>query len=280
MTAAAEVAPRIARCFAALRASGRKALVPFITAGDPGLEDTVPVMHAMVEAGADAIELGVPFSDPMADGPTIQRSSERALARGAGMAWVLERVREFRQRDDDTPVTLMGYLNPVEIRGAAAFAAAAADAGVDGVLLVDLPPEEAAEFREAFSAHGVALVLLASPTTDAARMDMLCGLAQGYLYYVSMAGVTGDSARLDAAAAAAHLRAIRARSPVPVVVGFGIQDAASAAAMAVDADGVVVGSALVKAMDAAGAGRAADAAAAFLAPLRQALDAGAGGAVG
>ena len=277
---AADVAPRIARRFAALRAAGRKALVPFITAGDPGLEDTVPVMHAMVEAGADAIELGVPFSDPMADGPTIQRSSERAIARGAGMAWVLERVREFRERDDATPVTLMGYLNPVEIHGAAAFAAAAADAGVDGVLLVDLPPEEAAEFREAFSAHGVALVLLASPTTDAARMDMLCGLAQGYLYYVSMAGVTGDSARLDAAAAAAHLRAIRARSPVPVVVGFGIQDAASAAAMGVDADGVVVGSALVKAMEAAGPGRAADAAAAFLSPLRQALDAGAGGAVG
>ena len=277
---AADVAPRIARRFAALRTAGRKALVPFITAGDPGLEDTVPVMHAMVEAGADAIELGVPFSDPMADGPTIQRSSERAIARGAGMAWVLERVREFRERDDATPVTLMGYLNPVEIRGAAAFAAAAADAGVDGVLLVDLPPEEAAEFREAFAAQGIALVLLASPTTDAARIDMLCGLAQGYLYYVSMAGVTGDSARLDTSSAAAHLRAIRARSPVPVVVGFGIQDAASAAAMAVDADGVVVGSALVKAMEAAGSGRAAAAAAAFLSPLRQALDAGAGGAVG
>ncbi|NLA68383.1 MAG: tryptophan synthase subunit alpha [Gammaproteobacteria bacterium] len=271
---------RIARRFEALRAAGRKALVPFITAGDPGLEDTVPVMHAMVAAGADAIELGVPFSDPMADGPTIQRSSERALARGAGMAWVLEQVREFRRRDDATPVTLMGYLNPVEIRGPTVFAAAAAKAGVDGVLLVDLPPEEAGEFREAFAAHGVALVLLASPTTGEERMQMLCSLAQGYLYYVSMAGVTGDSARLDAAAAAAHLRAIRARSPVPVVVGFGIHDAASAAAMAVDADGVVVGSALVKAMDAAGSGRAAAAAAAFLSPLRRALDAGAAGPVG
>ena len=276
----AAVSPRIARRFEALRRAGRKALVPFITAGDPGLEDTVPVMHAMVAAGADAIELGVPFSDPMADGPTIQRSSERAIARGAGMAWVLERVREFRRQDDATPVTLMGYLNPIEIRGAEAFAAAAAAAGVDGVLLVDLPPEEAGDFRTAFSAHGIALVLLASPTTDPARMDMLCRLAQGYLYYVSMAGVTGDSARLDTAAAAAHLRAIRARSPVPVVVGFGIQDAASAAAMAVDADGVVVGSALVRVMEAAGTGRAAGAAAAFLAPLRQALDAGSAGAVG
>ena len=174
--------PRIVATFDRLRAAGRKALVPFITAGDPGLEDTVPVMHAMVEAGADAIELGVPFSDPMADGPTIQRSSERALARGAGMAWVLERVREFRQCDNDTPVTVMGYLNPVEIRGAEAFAVAAAGAGVDGVLLVDLPPEEAAEFRDAFSAQGVALVLLASPTTDPGRVEMLCELAQGYLY--------------------------------------------------------------------------------------------------
>ncbi|MGY1457818.1 tryptophan synthase subunit alpha [Luteimonas sp. A534] len=280
MSAVAEVAPRMARRFAALRAAGRKALVPFITAGDPGLEDTVPVMHAMVAAGADAIELGVPFSDPMADGPTIQRSSERALARGAGMAWVLERVREFRQRDDDTPVTLMGYLNPIEIRGPEAFAKAAADAGVDGVLLVDLPPEEATEFRKAFSAHGVALVLLASPTTGPERVEMLCSLAQGYLYYVSFAGVTGDSARLDAGAAAAQLRAIRARSPVPVVAGFGIHDAASAAAMAVDADGVVVGSALVKVMAAAGSGHAAAAAAAFLAPLRSALDAGAAGTVG
>ena len=264
----------------ALRSAGRKALVPFVTAGDPSLAATVPVMHALVEAGADVIELGVPFSDPMADGPTIQRSSERAIARGAGMAWVLERVREFRRRDDATPVTLMGYLNPIEIRGAQAFAAAAAGAGVDGVLLVDLPPEEAGEFREAFAAHGIALVLLASPTTDPARMDMLCSLAQGYLYYVSMAGVTGDSARLDMAAAGAHLRAIRARSPVPVVVGFGIQDAASAAAMAVDADGVVVGSALVRVMETAGTGHAASAAAAFLAPLRQALDAGSAGAVG
>jgi tryptophan synthase alpha chain len=280
MSAVVEVAPRIARRFAALRAAGRKALVPFITAGDPGLADTVPVMHAMVEAGADAIELGVPFSDPMADGPTIQRSSERALRRGAGMSWVLERVREFRGRDQDTPVTLMGYLNPVEIRGADAFAAAAAEAGVDGVLLVDLPPEEAADFRAAFSAHGVALVLLASPTTGPERVGMLCELAQGYLYYVSFAGVTGDSARLDAGAAASHLRAIRARSPVPVVAGFGIHDAASAAAMAVDADGVVVGSALVKVMEAAGSGRAAAAAAGFLSPLRRALDAGAGGAVG
>jgi tryptophan synthase alpha chain len=264
---------RLETAFAALRAASRKALIPFITAGDPSLESTVPVMHALVAAGADVIELGVPFSDPMADGPTIQRSSERALARGAGLSWVLEAVRSFRQRDADTPVVLMGYLNPVEIRGADSFAREAAEAGIDGLLLVDLPPEESPEFREAFAAHGVALILLASPTTTDARLRLLLDSAQGYLYYVSFAGVTGASDRLDARAASGHLRKIRAASPVPVVAGFGIRDAASAAAMAVDADGVVVGSALVSVMaEARDADEAAARAAAFLAPLRAALD--------
>ncbi len=264
---------RIAARFAALQAQSRKALVPFLTAGDPSLEATVPVMHALVEAGADLIELGVPFSDPMADGPTIQRSSERALARGAGLRYVLDCVRAFRERDADTPVVLMGYLNPVEIRGAARFAAEAAQAGVDGVLLVDLPPEEADEFRAAFAAHGIALILLASPTTGEARLTRLCADAQGYLYYVSFAGVTGAD-RLDAGAAGERLRTLRARSRVPVVAGFGIRDAASAAAMAREADGVVVGSALVAALaDAADAADAARRAGAFLAPLRAALDA-------
>ncbi|MEZ0471896.1 tryptophan synthase subunit alpha [Luteimonas salinilitoris] len=266
---------RLEQKFTALKDAGRKALVPFITAGDPSLEATVPVMHAMVRAGADVIELGVPFSDPMADGPTIQRSSERALARGAGMSFVFEAVRTFRERDADTPVVLMGYLNPVEIRGAERFAAAAAAAGVDGVLLVDLPPEEAAEFRDAFAAHGIALILLASPTTDEHRLQRLCADASGYLYYVSFAGVTGASERLDTAAAGERLRGIRARTEVPVVAGFGIRDAAGAAAMAVDADGVVVGSALVAVLaDAASADEAGTRASAFLAPLRAALDAG------
>lgn len=263
---------RLEAKFAGLAATKRKALIPFITAGDPSLEATVPVMHALVEAGADVIELGVPFSDPMADGPTIQRSSERALARGAGLSWVLDAVRAFRDRDTRTPVVLMGYLNPIEIRGAERFAHEAAQAGVDGVLLVDLPPEESPEFRQAFAAHGVALILLASPTTTDARLRLLLANAQGYLYYVSFAGVTGASERLDTQAAADHLRRIRADSPVPVVAGFGIRDAASAAAMAVDADGVVVGSALVSALaDAGGAKEAAARAAAFLAPLRTAL---------
>jgi tryptophan synthase alpha chain len=262
---------RIDTRLAALRAGNRKALVPFITAGDPSLEATVPVMHALAAAGADVIELGVPFSDPMADGPTIQRSSERALARGAGLSYVFDCVRRFRERDADTPVVLMGYLNPVEIRGAERFAIDATAAGVDGVLLVDLPPEEALEFRAAFAAHGLALILLASPTTTDARMALLCEGAEGYLYYVSFAGVTGAD-RLDTGAASDRLHRIRAGTRVPVMAGFGIKDAASAAAMAREADGVVVGSALVDALD--GALDAPEAARAFLAPLRAALDAG------
>lgn len=268
---------RIDRTFQALRSSGRKALIPFFTAGDPSLDATVPVMHALVDAGADVIELGVAFSDPMADGPTIQRSSERALERGAGLAYVLDCVARFRQQDDRTPVVLMGYLNPVEIRGADKFADAAARAGVDGVLLVDLPPEEAGEYRDAFATQGVALILLAAPTTSDTRIAELCAGASGYLYYVSYAGVTGAD-RLDSGVVGDRLAAIRARSAVPVVTGFGIKDAASAAAMARQADGVVVGSALVAALDhadsaQAGSDSAASRASAFLAPLRAALDA-------
>lgn len=264
---------RIATRFAQLKAAGSKALVPFITAGDPSLEATVPVMHALVAAGADVIEIGVPFSDPMADGPTIQHSSERALARGADMDYVFDTVRRFRQIDGLTPVVLMGYLNPVEVRGPELYAAQAVAAGIDGALLVDLPPEEAADYRPAFATHGLDLILLAAPTTSPARMVRLCEQATGYLYYVSYAGVTGAD-HLDAGAANDRLHAIRALDRVPVVAGFGIKDAASAAAMAVQADGVVVGSALVAAM--AGAtdpAEAARCAAAFLAPLRRAIDA-------
>ena len=264
---------RIAQRFSQLLSTKRKALIPFITAGDPSLEATVPVMHALVEAGADVIELGVPFSDPMADGPVIQRSSEQALRRGAGLRYVLKAVAEFRQRDAETPVVLMGYLNPIEIHGNQRFAEEAVQAGVDGVLLVDLPPEEAAETREIFSHHGLDLIALASPTTTPERMAMLCESAQGYLYYVSFAGVTG-AGHLDTQAAGLRLHDLRAQARVPVVAGFGIKDAASAAAMAVEADGVVVGSALVAHLvDARDAAEAASRAAAFLAPLRAALDA-------
>ena len=263
---------RIDARFARLRAEGRKALVPFITAGDPSREATVAVMHALVAAGADLIELGVPFSDPMADGPVIQRSSERSLGRGVGTADVFGFVRDFRRDDHDTPVVLLGYLNPVELRGAAAYAAQARDAGVDGVLLVDLPPEEAAPTRAAFNAAGLELISLAAPTTSDARLPRLAGEAQGYLYYVSFAGVTGASIT-DASQVGERCARLRALSPVPVLIGFGIKDAASAAAMAPLADGVVVGSALVEAVS--GASDPADAAArarAFLAPLRAALD--------
>ena len=257
----------------ALRASGRKALVPFITAGDPSLEATVPVMHALAAAGADVIELGVPFSDPMADGPVIQRSSERALARGAGLRRVLDSVRRFREADTATPVVLMGYLNPVEIHGVDAFAADAGDAGVDGVLLVDLPAEEAGAYSAAFAARGLALISLVAPTTPQARLERLCAQAEGYLYYVSYAGVTG-AAQLDVAQIGQQLAQLRACSRVPVFAGFGIRDADSAAAVAAHADGVVVGSALVAALaDAPHAETAADQAGEFLRPLRAALDA-------
>ena len=263
---------RIGARFARLQASGRKALVPFVTAGDPSREATVAVLHALVEAGADLLELGVPFSDPMADGPVIQRSSERALARGVDSGSVFGFVREFRRRDGDTPIVLMGYLNPVEMRGAAAYAVAAREAGVDGLLLVDLPPEEAAATRAAFEAQGLVLVQRVAPTTSDDRLRRIAAQADGYLYYVSFAGVTGASID-DPAAVAERVGALRALSAVPVLVGFGIRDAGSAAAMARAGDGVVVGSALVQALD--GATDAADAAArarAFLAPLRAALD--------
>ncbi|MDQ3511494.1 MAG: tryptophan synthase subunit alpha [Pseudomonadota bacterium] len=264
---------RIDKRLAHLQSIGRKALVPFVTAGDPSLEATVPVMHALAEAGADIIELGVAFSDPMADGPTIQRSSEHALARGAGLSYVFDCVRRFRERDAHTPVVLMGYLNPVEIRGPETFARQAVEAGVDGVLLVDLPPEESLEFRAAFAPHGLALILLAAPTTTDARITQLCAGAAGYLYYVSFAGVTGADG-LDTSAANDRLHLIRGQSPVPVMAGFGIKDADTAATMAREADGVVVGSALVAVI--AGANDPDDAArraSGFLAPLREALDA-------
>ncbi|TXK62023.1 tryptophan synthase subunit alpha [Alkalisalibacterium limincola] len=263
---------RIDTRFAALRGAGRKALIPFITCGDPSLEATVPVMHALVEGGADVIELGMPFSDPMADGPVIQRSSERALSRGAGTRHVMACVREFRSTDAHTPIVLMGYLNPIEMRGPEVFAHEAADAGVDGLLLVDLPPEEAAGHREVFNRAGLALIPLAAPTTSDARRDRMAAEAQGYVYYVSFAGVTGG-AQLDTKAVRAPVHALRERARVPVVVGFGVRDAASAAALAPMADGVVVGSALVDVLSRAGtAGEAADAAREFMQPLRQALD--------
>ena len=264
---------RIDALFSSLAAARRKALVPFITAGDPSREATVGIMHALVRGGADLIELGVPFSDPMADGPVIQRSSERALARGIGTADVFDYVREFRSQDSTTPVVLMGYLNPVEMRGAATYAAQAAAAGVDGVLLVDLPAEEADPFRETFNGHGVELIALVAPTTSPARLRKVAQAAQGYLYYVSYAGVTGATLG-DAGDIGARTGALRAMTGVPVLIGFGIKDAQSAAAMAVLADGIVVGSALVERLSGAtDAQQSARWAQEFMAPLRAAIDA-------
>jgi tryptophan synthase alpha chain len=264
---------RIDTRFSELKTASRKALIPFITAGDPSLEATVPVMHALVAAGADVIELGVPFSDPMADGPTIQRSSERALVRGVGTSRVFEMVRTFRGSDATTPVVLMGYLNPVVMRGIERYATEARAAGVDGVLLVDLPPEEAAETRAVFNAHGLALIALAAPTTSEPRLARLAREAQGYLYYVSFAGVTGAH-RIDTGSILERVAALRSQAASPVVVGFGVRDASTAAALALCADGVVVGSALVEVIaEAADVDDAARRATAFLAPLRSALDA-------
>lgn len=260
--------------FAELASAGRTGLIPFITAGDPSVEATVPVMHALVQAGADVLELGVPFSDPMADGPVIQQSSERALARGVGTRRVLEFVRAFRETDAQTPVVLMGYLNPVEIYGLERYAEDAAEAGVDGLLLVDCPPEEADSVQAALRANGLHQICLAAPTSGAERMTRLVETSSGYLYYVSFAGVTG-AAQLQTDAVREQVAAIKALGSLPVAVGFGVRDGASAKAIAETADAVVIGSALVQTL--ADAGDVQDAAAragGFLAPIRVALDAG------
>lgn len=235
---------RITHRFQALRRTGRKALIPYITAGDPHPELTVPMLHGLVRAGADIIELGVPFSDPMADGPVIQKACERALAQGTSLRRVLELVREFRRTDTVTPLVLMGYLNPIESMGYDAFIAGARAAGVDGVLTVDLPPEEAIELVEPLDAADIAPIFLLAPTSSAERIRRTVQLARGYLYYVSLKGVTG-SATLNVAEVAEKLAEIRACTDLPLGVGFGIKDPPTAAAIARVADAVVVGSALV-----------------------------------
>ncbi|HXE67374.1 MAG TPA: tryptophan synthase subunit alpha [Rhodanobacteraceae bacterium] len=262
---------RIETRFAALRARNRTALIPFITAGDPIPGATVALMHALVESGADLIELGVPFSDPMADGPVIQHADERALRNHVGIADILGWVRAFRERDAETPIVLMGYLNPIEIHGTERFAREAVDAGVDGVLVVDCPIEEDATLQPLRDA-GLQRILLAAPTTSDARLARALEMAEGYLYYVSFAGITG-AAKLSAQDIAQRVGAIRQRAKVPIAVGFGIKDAGSAKAVAAFADAVVIGSALVGALTgAASVEEACSRAAAFLAPVRGALD--------
>jgi tryptophan synthase alpha chain len=235
---------RIDDTFSRLKDEGRQALIPYITAGDPHPDHSANLMHALVEGGADIIELGMPFSDPMADGPTIQLACERALKAGTTLRRTLSMVEQFREKNAKTPVVLMGYLNPIERFGVQAFAAAAQKAGVDGVLIVDLGLEEADSYLPALKACGLAPIFLLSPTTSLARMARIAEKASGYLYYVSLKGVTG-AANLDVDAVAAQVQALRGVTSLPVAVGFGIREPATAAAVAKIADGVVVGSALV-----------------------------------
>lgn len=262
---------RIAARFEALKAQGRKALIPYITAGDPFADATVDIMLAMAKAGADVIELGVPFSDPMADGPVIQKASERALARRIGMPQVLEYVRAFRGRDDTTPVVLMGYANPVERYGVDRFIVDAKAAGVDGVLVVDYPPEECEAFAGRLKASGLDPIFLLAPTSTDERMASVGCVASGYVYYVSLKGVTG-AGHLDTAAVAQMLPRIRRQVTVPVGVGFGIRDGATARAVADVADAVVIGSALVQLLETRDRAHVAAAAADFIGGIRAALD--------
>lgn len=264
---------RIAATFEALKRDKRKALIPYICAGDPIPDATVDVMLAMAQAGADVIELGVPFSDPMADGPVIQKASERALAKGIGLREVLTYVQGFRARNDATPVVLMGYANPIERYGIERFIADAKASGVDGVLVVDYPPEEAEAFAAQLQAVALDPIFLLAPTSTDQRMADVGRIASGYVYYVSLKGVTG-AGHLDTAAVAAMLPRIRTHVKVPVGVGFGIRDAASAQAVGRVADAVVIGSRLVQLLEGQTRDTLAPAAATFIAEIRAALDQG------
>jgi tryptophan synthase alpha chain len=264
---------KIQATFERLQAQGRSALIPFITAGDPDPALTVPLMHALVESGADIIELGVPFSDPMADGPTIQRASERALAKGVNLRMVLEMVANFRADNNETPVVLMGYANPIEAMGVETFAAAAFDAGVDGVLVVDYPPEESADFAKAMRANALDPIFLLAPTSTEERVAMVSELASGYVYYVSLKGVTG-SAQLDVEAVARRIPEIHAAVGVPVGVGFGIRDAQTAGAIARVAAAVVVGSRLIEEIEQSPASEVCARIKRLVADLRRGIDEG------
>lgn len=262
---------RIAATFAALQVKGRKALIPYVTAGDPFADATVDIMLAMANAGADVIELGVPFSDPMADGPVIQKAGERALARGIGMPQVLAFVRGFRAQNQATPVVLMGYANPVERYGIDRFVADARAAGVDGVLVVDYPPEECEPFAATLRANALDPIFLLAPTSTEARMAHVGRVASGYVYYVSLKGVTG-AGHLDTAAVAAMVPRIKQFVKLPVGVGFGIRDAQTAQAVAAVSDAVVIGSALVQLLETQSRENVASAAGEFIAGIRAALD--------
>ncbi|MEN8712656.1 MAG: tryptophan synthase subunit alpha [Arenicellales bacterium] len=264
---------RIEKRFESLSNSGRKGLIPFITAGDPVSDITVPLMHAMVEAGADLIELGIPFSDPMADGPVIQKANQRALSHGTSLHDVLDMVRQFRNKDQATPVLFMGYLNPVEAMGYEEFADAAQQAGVDGLLLVDLPPEEASEFNELLYQRDIDPIYLLAPTSTPQRMEIVSLEARGFVYYVSIRGVTG-SAALDYDEIRQSISEIRKHTRLPVGVGFGINSPESAVKIGEHADAVVIGSAIVRMMENYGGEKqiVINAVSDFLRGVRDALD--------
>jgi len=262
---------RIAARFELLRRARRKALIPYITAGDPSPAMSVPLLHALVEAGADIVELGVPFSDPMADGPVIQRSGERALKHGVGLSDVLGMVGEFRTRDSTTPIVLMGYANPIEAMGTARFLQRAKAAGIDGVIVVDYPPEECVEFAQAAKQHDIDPVFLLAPTSTEKRIHDVARCGSGFLYYVSLRGVTG-AAHLELSEVSKRIAQIRAATRLPIGVGFGIRDAESARRVAETADAVVIGSRLIQEIEAAPA-EALARVKSFLRPIRQALDA-------
>ena len=238
---------RIASCLQQLQTQKKKALIPYIVAGDPDYATTLATLHAMVKAGADILEIGVPFSDPMAEGPVIQKGHERALASGMSLKKLLELVKEFRNTDNNTPIVLMGYANPIEHMGYAAFADAAVAAGVDGLLTVDIPPEEAGDLNRELKRVGIDNIFLLAPTTTDVRAKHICELATGYLYYVSLKGVTG-AGNIDTKEVSEKLAQFRTYTSLPLCVGFGIKDAASARIVSETADGVVVGSVLVSAM--------------------------------
>jgi tryptophan synthase alpha chain len=263
---------RIQGRFEALAKAGGKALIPYITAGDPHPSLTVPLMQALVESGSDILELGVPFSDPMADGPVIQRSGERALKHGVGLSHVLSMVSEFRRKDGETPIVLMGYANPIEAMGSEKFAAAAKAAGIDGVIVVDYPPEESLEFSALMKKNGVDPIFLLAPTSTDKRIHEVARSGSGYLYYVSLRGVTGAS-NIDFSEISRRIPAIRAATRLPIGVGFGIRDAESARRVAASADAVVIGSRIIQEIEAGSADQAVARVKAFLQPIRQALDA-------
>ena len=262
---------RLERVFTQLKGQGRKALIPFITAGDPNPQLTVPLMHALVEGGADIIELGVPFSDPMADGPTIQRASERALLHKIGLRHVLDLVSEFRMQDSNTPLVLMGYGNPVEAMGWENFARRSEEVGVDGVITVDFPPEESSEAFKHLIKHKLDPIFLLAPTSAPERVASVVAAAKGFIYYVSLRGVTG-AANLDLADVAGKVAAIRGMTNLPIGVGFGVRDAATAKAVAGIADAVVVGSRTVQEIENAGESNAVANVKKLMAELRAAID--------